>query len=145
MCDNSHLCSGVKGLQINDEGQEKQNILFIEQKVKDWWLDLQKERKCNTTNSVSKVVNKAPADVQDRIRQLISEQIDSLILQTYSTKRVQAVQITCNAINGCFDNFVHSTDAVKLSFKPVLLFIDFGIDVCRPPQVTGYVSFTYSM
>lgn len=104
--------------------------LAAEAKVRNWWGDLQQERKCNSTNTISKIVNNLTPDEQHQIREVISQEIDKLISECISSKDLKTLQATSNAINGCFDNFVHAADAVRNSFEIVLTFINFGIEEC---------------
>lgn len=99
--------------------------------VEEWFLKLQYERKCNSTNTVSKIVHHSTEEIQENIRKLISNKINIEIERCLKSKDIEDMQKTCNVINGCFDNFVHAVDGVRNSFEKVISFVDFGIDECQ--------------
>ena len=107
--------------------------------VEEWFFKLQYERKLKNTNLLSKTVNNLPCETQENVRILISENINLIISKCIESKNVVDMRNACNAINGCFDNFIHAIDAVCYSASNLLSFIDFALDECQEEFSKKYV------
>ncbi|KAK6625552.1 hypothetical protein RUM43_005851 [Polyplax serrata] len=111
--------------------EKVQNFSDVKNVVRCWFLKLQHERKCTNTNLISKLVNNSTEDVQEQVRQLLSNDINEMVGKCKKSKDLTCMLNACNTINGCFDNFTHAADAVRYSFKEVLAFVDCTIDECQ--------------
>lgn len=108
----------------------QKNVSEVINTVEDWLLKLQFERKCYTTNTVSKIVNHSSKDIQEDVRIFISQEIKTLVQKCIKSEEATDMQRACNVVNGCFDNFTHASDGVKYSLTELIHFIDFSIDTC---------------